>query len=510
MTPAAMRIARLSAARPKLRAAARPGLVGRSIDAAVRAVSPSWYLRRQNARVLAALGDGFDAVSRDRTRRHQSHRGGSADDHLDETTLWRLRELCRAADRQSPLIHGILSRWVDNVLGPTWTFEPRTSSKRFNASAKSLVADAFGPSLDIRGVLPARRLARLWLRAVGTDGDTLGVWTERGVATYEADQLVTPYRQSEGRRIVHGVHVDPVGRPLGYYVGDRSWRGMLTSLDDAAYIPASECFRPAYYTRHNQTRGVPLLAAGMGLFDHLDGYLDSEQIAAEVASGMVYTITRADPSFFLDEGGELPDWVTSETSADGTAQQLEKAEPGQIIPAALGDKVDLLNPARPGASFEPYVITTLRMLGAGLGMPLELVLLDFSRTNYSSARAALLQAYRTFRCWQQFCIEEILGPLYRRVVGRAIVDGRLPLRTDAFAVRWLMPRWAWIDPLKEIVAAEKAVSMGIDTLTDRIEDERQTLSDYIDRRKAELDAFAAAGIPSTTIPAPPPAQEAPA
>ncbi|HUX15408.1 MAG TPA: phage portal protein, partial [Phycisphaerae bacterium] len=196
----------------------------------------------------------------------------------------------------------------------------------------------------------------------------------------------------------------------------------------------------------------------------------------------------------------LRDWVTTETAPDGSEQQLVKSEPGGIITGALGDELQMFHPARPGQTFQPYVTTAIRLIGAGMGMPLELVLLDFSQTNYSSARAALLQSYRTFMTWQEFAVDDILNPVYQRWIGQGIVDGDLPLREDAFAVQWLLPKWAWIDPLKEVLAAEKATAMGIDTLTQHIAQERQTLGDYIRIRKRELEAYRTAGIPTTTAP----------
>ena len=44
----------------------------------------------------------------------------------------------------------------------------------------------------------------------------------------------------------------------------------------------------------------------------------------------------------------------------------------------------------------------LRHIGTGLNIPLELLMKDFSKTNYSSARAALIEAWRFFngrRSW---------------------------------------------------------------------------------------------------------------
>ncbi len=462
---------------------------------------------------MLALGDGYDVARSGRRLRARGYGGGTADRQLDYSRLTKLREICRDADRNSPLLHGIIERWADNVVGPSFELQPATEDDGWNAAARQYVEERMGRSADIRRKLVFRRMVRLWLRSLSTDGDILPVFTDQGMRTFEADQLISPHgRAPEGKNIINGVHVDPAtGRDLGYYVGKRTYRGFAgKEFEDAAtYIPATDAIFPANYERVSQTRGVPILTSAMKVFEHFDGYLDAEQIAAEVNSNLTYFIKRAKPEFWVDENGNLPNWVQAEIGDDGTEQQLRKSEPGAILTGDVGDELDMLNPGRPSESFEPYVIITLRMIGCGIGMPLELVLLDFSKTNYSSARASLLQAYRTFRCWQRFAIDEMLNPVYMRWIGQAIVECDLTLRDDAFAVGWLMPRWARIDPLKEILAAEKAVSMGIDTLEDYIERERQTLGDYVTKRSRELKAFRDAGIPTTTAPNNAPGDEGP-
>ncbi len=489
----------------KLVKKARPGFVGWMLDGAIGEIAPGWGRRRKAARMAMALGDGFDVTRGGRKRRSYGHAGGPADKHLDERTLFDLRELCRAADRQSPLIHGIIDRWIDNIVGPRIKFEPTSSDAGYNATAKEYITERMGRVADIRRRDDFLGLLRIWLRAIATDGQSLIVHTDEGIATYEADQLISPRGKGGGdKSIVNGVEVEPrTGRHLGYYVGKREYKGFYAGANwgrDATLIAAGDCEFLANTQRISQTVGVPILASGMGMYEYLDDYLESEQLGAAVAAHILYFIKRANPEFMLDGDGNLRSEFTSETAADGTEQQMLKSEAGAILLGEPGDELDMHNPTRPGQQFEPYITTCLRMIGAGLGIPLELVLLDFSKTNYSSARAALLQAYRTFMCWQEWVKGNILQPCYGRWIGEAMAEGKLPVREDGFKVQWLMPRWAWIDPLKEVVAAEKAVSMGIDTITDYIERDGQTLDDLVLRRKRELDAFRDAEIPTTTAP----------
>jgi len=75
---------------------------------------------------------------------------------------------------------------------------------------------------------------------------------------------------------------------------------------------------------------------------------------------------------------------------------------GAVIPLYPGDKLNPFTPARPNPNQGGFVENCVRHLSLGTNLPYELVYKDFSKTDYSSARAALLEAWRTFttrRAW---------------------------------------------------------------------------------------------------------------
>jgi len=63
---------------------------------------------------------------------------------------------------------------------------------------------------------------------------------------------------------------------------------------------------------------------------------------------------------------------------------------GAVIPLYPGDKVPPFTPARPNPNRAGFVENCVRHLSVGVNLPYELVYKDFSKTNYPSARAALL------------------------------------------------------------------------------------------------------------------------
>ncbi len=409
----------------------------------------------------AAAGIGYEITQPSRYRKGFGLMAGlmaAADRHQNKYTLGRLRELCRAHDRQSTLFSGILDRAIDNIWGSNFDFIPNAGDKDLNLRAKDFIGVRMErQNCDATGVRDFTDTGKTCLRAVWNDGDVLQVKRKDGrLLMFEADQIETPENRSvpDGRRVVLGVQLDSLNRHRGYYVKDRPVSGdygMVRAGQASRWIPAGHAWMPAYRKRFNQTRGVPVLAAILSFFDRTNNYLDYESLAAEINAMLGWKITKAAAD------GE-PTGSEDNDDTASTYEKLQKMEPGQIFELLTGEDVAMIGSTRPGDNFEPYMVTCCRIIGVGVGLPLELLLLDFSRTNYSSARASLSEARRTFRAWQRFCQVNMALPWYRWQIARGIASGELPADGRLFKARCQWPAWEYIDPVKE--AQGNAIAIG--------------------------------------------------
>jgi len=443
----------------------KPKGKGPLLDRAIRSVAPQWAAHRQRARIMLAVGDGWDVTRSDRRRRKGAMSGGSADKHLTARRLGQLRELCRHHDRNGSVFAGMLNRAVDNVLGPQFTWQAATADETLNRDVDAYLAErSQATRADARGTHDLADLMGLALRAMWTDGDYLPIHQrDGGLAVYEGDQLVTPRsgQKVAGRSIRNGVEVDPkTGRPRAFWVASRSFRGWVDTLRDAQRIDARDAVWLMNAKRISQTRGVPELASPLALYDRLDGYVDNESMAAEVNAMLAFFIEREPP---YPTTATLPPGQTKQTKTDGTVEVLQQLKTGSIVTVRPGNKVKPFAAERPGSNFQPYVWAVGSMIGAAVGMPLILVFLDFSKVNYSSARAALLEARRAFRRWQKFIEKRALRPVLQRWIGQGIADGTFPAREDIFDLQIHFPGWEWVDPLKEVEADIGAIRAGLDT-----------------------------------------------
>jgi lambda family phage portal protein len=126
----------------------------------------------------------------------------------------------------------------------------------------------------------------------------------------------------------------------------------------------------------------------------------------------------------------------------------------------------------------------LRQIGAGTGIPYELLSGDLSQVNYSSAKAGFSQFFRRCRAIRASLLQaRCLDLIWQRVVTLEILSGRLQapdFERDAesfFAVNWGWPAWPSLDPLKEVNADVAAINAGIKSRQQVVEEGGRDVED---------------------------------
>lgn len=150
-----------------------------------------------------------------------------------------------------------------------------------------------------------------------------------------------------------------------------------------------------------------------------------------------------------------------------------------IVPKLpVGTTLKMTTPQNPnGAAYQQFTDAVLRRLAAGLGTSFEELSRDYSRTNYSSARASLLGAWKAITGRSAFIERTLANPIYALWFEEAVDRGRIVLPsmrknggTPSFYERrsawlrnaWIGPGRGHVDPVKE----RQAYQIGRDTYTD--------------------------------------------
>lgn len=326
----------------------------------------------------------------------------------------------------------------------------------------------------------------------------------------EADRVSTPdstggesesKETDSGGRIIDGVEIDRDGTVIRYYIANRhpltegstqdmEWTaidafGSETGYPNILHIMAVE--------RPEQRRGIPFVSAQIEQIKQLDRYLNSE-LAANVVSAMLTAFITSD-----DDDGQtgLEDAVNEEETVTNDDLNMELA-PGAMYFLPPGKKVQEINPIRANSAFESFVSTLITIIGAGMGIPKE-VLIKKYESNYTAARGALLDFWREVRVQRTAFNDSFNQPIYEAWLAEAVASGRIeaPGFFDDPAIRqawcgcmWMGASMGHVDPLKEVKAATERIANNIST-------QEQEASEYngndwnsnIRQRKKELMAF---------------------
>ena len=406
------------------------------------------------------------------------------------TLLSRARDLVR----NNPYMASARDSFVANMVGtgikPSWLGLGAQTKRSLEEAWLTWtdVADADGTS-DLYGLqaLAASALfeaGECFLWRLPTISAT-GVPLQLRLIESEQCPIELNRMEANGNQTRCGIELTPSGRRVAYWFHPRH-PGDATDLGFAATayirVPADQVthlFRPQ---RPGQLRGAPWVTAAMVKAFLLDKYDDAEldrKGTAALFAGFVTSPARA--------------------SSPLAGQKAEPAEPGVAVaglqPGTLqilepGEDIKFSDPADVGGQYEAFEYRNLLALCAATGVPYANVTGDHSRANYASQRGGLVEYRRRIEQLQhhvlvfQFC-----RPVAEAWVRQAALAGvvRLPaVATDLgryTRIKWITPRFDWVDPLKDRKAEEIAVNNGWKSRSDVAEAEGSD-ADEVDQRIA--------------------------
>ena len=451
---------------------------------------------------------------------------GSADaDLLDDLPLLRARNRDMAIN--NGIASGAVQTITDNVVGTGLRLSAKPDYRALGRD-KAWADDwsnqvealwrgwADGPDCDAGRTLNFSGLTQLVFRSGLLNGEALALpmWLPEGgvfatrIQVIEADRLDNPPGRSDGPRFRAGIEIDDYGAPVAYWIrrthpGDRyAW---MSGPDDWQRVPAfTDWGRRRVLHVHDkertgQSRGKPLLSAVMKQFRMLDQYQTSELQAAVInAMSAAFIETPLDQESIIDLfGGDTEKYLASRAAYTEGRVRLKG---GAVMPLYPGDRLSSFAPSRPADVFAPFVEALSRHVAAALNLPYELLLKDFSKTNYSSARAALLEAWRFFNGRRQWLAAHWAQPVYElwleEAVDAILVDAPdfLTHRRAYSRARWIGPGRGWIDPAKEAQAAQTRMDIGVSTLEDECAEQGRDWEEVLEQRARERERMKELGL----------------
>jgi lambda family phage portal protein len=310
------------------------------------------------------------------------------------------------------------------------------------------------------------------------------------------DNLVEPGAASATGEVRMGIEVDVFGRPQFVWIRERhpgDVRGRISGTERYERVPASDVFHLRIVTRWPQTRGEPWMHAVVRKLDDMNELTSAELQAVRASAYYFGTITTPE--------GPAPDATGVANDTDAESKPVMDIEPLTITQMAEGEQFQFHAPNRPNANLDAFLRHMVREFAAGSELSYESLSRDYSQSNYSSSRLALLDDRDNWKALQQWWIRSFREPLHRVWLRQAVLARAIPQITpEAYAsdmerygsVRFKPRGWSWIDPTKEVEAYKEAIRGGLTTLTDVIAQtaDGRDIEDVVETRKRELELLA--------------------
>lgn len=394
-----------------------------------------------------------------------------------------LRNRTRELGRNNDYVVNALRTIQNNVVGQGVTMQSQVSRSRgpgagkMDANANQAIEAAWrkwcrSDSCHTAGNLSFSEIERLLIRSAAESGEIFVRLIRQSfgrspvplaIEVIEADYLDENYNGTadNGNQIRMGVEVDKWFRPVAYWFFQQhpgDYQFTKGNIQPRVRVPAGEVIHLFRSDRPGQTRGLPWFSSTITRLRHMSGYEEAEVIAARASACQMGFIQSPDPEF---EGEGVVD-----------NERVSAFEPGKISTLAPGESFTSFNPTRPSGLLDPFMRYMLRGVAAGAGVSYETLSRDYSQSNYSSSRLALLDDRDTWRSLQSWFIAAFHQRVMETWLEMAVLSGTLSLpgfemdRDRYENVRWIPRGWAWVDPAKEISAYKTAVRSGFMTLTD--------------------------------------------
>jgi lambda family phage portal protein len=469
-----------------------------------------------------------------------------------EINLHRDQMVARSRDlaRNDGWASGGITRILDNTVGAHMRLSANPDYLALSMFAKgfdAVWADEFrravealwrgysediGHYNDVSRELTISQQLRLALRHKLVDGDSLFIayWMPerigRGGAKYatafqlvDPDRLSNPYQMIDSKHLRGGVEIDQHGVPIAYHIRKAEQNDWYNAHESMVWERIEredpDGWRRVIHDferdRANQHRGIGIFTPVLKHAKMLARYYGVELQAATVATIFgTYVTSPYDPAMIeaaMDSAGDGELGFYQELRADWAKERPAMLNNVRVPTLAPGEEIKQVAAAHPHTGFEDFAHEMLRSIAAALGVSAEQITQDWSKTNYSSARAALLESWKTltrrntefkvgtatpiYACWLQEAME------------RGDLDDVLPRNAPDFIdaataytrCDWLGVARGWVDPVKEKQGAILGLDGGLSTLKRECAEQGLDWEEVLHQRAIEVDTFKRLGLP---------------
>jgi len=390
--------------------------------------------------------------------------GSGADYHYRSEQQWlHVIERARHYQRNDQIVGQGIRRVVANIVQDGFQLDCDTGAKDADSELKERWQE-WSESPDqchSEGEFCFSEIERLGLSQILVDGDVFVLPLKTGaLQIVEAHRCRTP--RNTRRNVVHGVLMDDNAKRLQYWFTkeDIGLNATLAKTSDVLPVDARDedgmkqvlhLYMPE---RSSQRRGVSVVAP----MSETVGMHDDTQFATLVKCQMaaMIAILHERGANWEPLGDQQKGERTQETHG-GYTRTVEGVSAALEIFGDVDEKLSAFAPNIPSPEFFPHTMLLLTFIAINLDLPVQVLLLDPSRTNFSSWRGAIDQARLRFKQIQGWYPRKLHTPVYlwwlKRLLsspeGKTLREAAARESVNIFNHVWNPPTFPYIDPLTD-------------------------------------------------------------
>ncbi|KJZ03280.1 phage portal protein [Pseudoalteromonas piscicida] len=443
--------------------------------------------------------------------------------------------------RNNAIAHGGVQMHIDNVVGSLFRPSYRLNYKLLGmeeSGARAFMKEAEQAFIEYAESpycyidAERKRTFTMLVRAVAAahchhgEGMAVSEWISRPSAMFKtAIKLISPKRISNpngkmnNSRLRGGVMVDRHNAALGYWVKQDAFNeyGELDRYSGRWKFVAREnrwgrsqfihVFEPL---EAGQSRGANLLLSmmeQMQSLSHLQNTTLQNAIINAMYAAVIESELDSEQAFQLISGGngaeQMQKWMTYMGEYHNAANiRMNGAKIPHLVP---GEKLKFTQSHNANNGFTELESSMLRFIASGFGMSYEQIARDYSKVNYSSARASFNESFRytmgkrktiaarfaslVFANW----LEEAL---HRRILVPPKSRFSFYERKEAWTrCEWIGAGRLSIDGLKEVKEAILRIESGLSTYEKELALMGEDYQEVFEQQAREIQERKAKGLP---------------
>jgi len=278
-----------------------------------------------------------------------------------------------------------------------------------------------------------------------------------------------------------GIKYDSTGKPIEYYFLDYNRANSSSTMGKKYTIRAKHIIHYFKPERASQRRG---------LSEYKQAIIDIKNFSAYQSTVIASARARASVAYVVKSDTKTP--FNNTTPND---EKLVEINGAMVYYLKQSESIERQAGESGGLDYKPFVETTVRMMATARQISYELAYKDYSQVNFASSRQSLNQDNKRFDAEQDHIIKKVLDKIFEMALEYEVMRGGFSFSINYYYANkreilskiWMLPVRSWVDPLKDMLAIEKAIKLNLTTETDEARKRGNDIEDIYKTKAKEVE-----------------------